>query len=146
MLCFLSRKRTPIESLCNFHRSKPQLQFARTSPSTFLFLLSSQCQRADHSAVAGINRHREHRSQCSSSKHELIAGCPAVNPASVRNRQQWERRALSVVNVAVVIVDTSIRVNTRYSVADLENFFSFSVTCLGARSRLAPRPEAMTGL
>jgi hypothetical protein len=44
------------------------------------------------------------------------------------------------------IVDTSFRVNTAFLIADLENFFSFSVTCFLARRRLAPRPEAMTGL
>ena len=140
------RKRTPIESLSNFHRSKLQLPFARTSPSTFLFLLSSQCQRADHSAVAGINRHREHRSHNSFGEHDLVAGCPADCPTSVRNRRQWEKLVLNVVNVAAVLVDISIHVNHRISVADLKDFSLFSVTCFLARRRLAPRPEAMTGL
>src|SRR5690606_27807690 len=31
----------------DFHRDYSQLPSARTSPATFLFLLSSQCQRAD---------------------------------------------------------------------------------------------------
>ena len=53
---------------------------------------------------------------------------------------------LDVVNVAAVLVDISFHVNHRFSETDLEDFSSFSVTCFRARRRLAPRPEAMTGL
>ena len=53
---FSLRKRAPIESLFNFHQTYVQLPFARTSPSTFLFLLSSQCQRADQ-ATSRPQRH-----------------------------------------------------------------------------------------
>ena len=57
---FSLRKRAPIESLRQAQDCSRNLT-ARTSPSTFLFLLSSQCQRTDHSSVAAINRHRKHQ-------------------------------------------------------------------------------------
>jgi len=44
------------KSCNNFHRNCFQLQFARTSPSTFLFLQSSQCQRADLTASMAERR------------------------------------------------------------------------------------------
>ena len=57
---FSLRKRAPIESLRQVQDCSRNLT-ARTSPSTFLFLLSSQCQRTDHSSVAAVNRHRKHQ-------------------------------------------------------------------------------------
>ena len=57
---FSLRKRAPIESLRQAQDCSRNLT-ARTSPSTFLFLLSSQCQRTDHSSVAAVNRHRKHQ-------------------------------------------------------------------------------------
>jgi len=133
------------KSCNNFHRSKPQLQFARTSPSTFLFLLSSQCQRADHSTVTGINRHREHRSQHLKRTY-LSCWSPSRSTCSFQKHQQWEEQALSVVSVAASLSDISIHVNTAFSITASKDFSSFSVTCSSSCRRLAPPPEAMTGL
>ncbi|WEK04678.1 MAG: hypothetical protein P0Y65_21300 [Candidatus Devosia phytovorans] len=76
----------------------------------------------------------------------LCAGYPAGHPALSETAKQWEEQVLNVVSVAAYLSDISIHVNTVFSVADLENFFSFSVTCFFVRRRLAPRSEAMTGL
>jgi hypothetical protein len=66
------------KSCNNFHRNCFQLQFARTSPSTFLFLLSSQCQRAD------LIPQRENVGEAIApdpfSKTNSLSGCPADRP------------------------------------------------------------------
>ena len=93
---FSLRKRAPIESLCNFHRSKLQLPFARTSPSTFLFLLSSQCQRADPEHLAASTSCESNRFQNSCTKH-IMPGCPEARSFLPETPEQWERTSLDVV-------------------------------------------------
>jgi len=97
---FSLRKRAPIESLLTSTGVNPSFSSQEPRRPRFSFFLSSQCQRADHSAVAGINRHRKQCLQNSARKQDLVAGCPADQPALAENRQQWERNSLSVVNVA----------------------------------------------
>ncbi|SFZ85804.1 hypothetical protein SAMN02983003_2974 [Devosia enhydra] len=74
-------------------------QTARTSPSTFLFLLSSHCQRADPRSLSkgGVIG--------DISLHILkgTASClrlPGSNPALSEDHRQWERPALGVVSAA----------------------------------------------
>lgn len=74
-------------------------QTARTSPSTFLFLLSSHCQRADPKSLSkgGVIGDL--------SLHILkgTASClrlPGSNPALSEDHRQWERPALGVVSAA----------------------------------------------
>ena len=83
------RKRAPIESLRQVP-SYPKNLTARTSPSTFLFLLSSQCQRADLTAQQASNVGESQAPDIHSENNDFLAGYPADQSASVRNRQQWE--------------------------------------------------------
>lgn len=91
------RKRAPIESLCNFHRNCSQLQFARTSPSTFLFLLSSQCQRADP-AQSHVTKRNQSLSKFFR-EQKFASGCPAATLPCQEKRQSVGATKARVVNV-----------------------------------------------
>ena len=90
-ICFLSENVHP-SKVFNFHRNCFQLQFARTSPSTFLFLLSSQCQRADQVTVAGkiVTEASAPKFQ---TERRTLSGRPAVNRFCQKTPEQWEHKA-----------------------------------------------------
>jgi len=89
---------------------------------------------------------------------------PGRSSALSEIAEQWERLALGVVNVAGCSRDVFVCQhpifdfrflpnfeNQKISVAwnlhtEIANFLVISVVCFPARRRLAPRPEAMTGL
>ena len=95
-------------SLFNFHRNCFRLQFARTSPSTFLFLPSSQCQRADLTALAGQDVIGEPVSTFLRETRSYLR-LPGRSSALSEAVDQWERLALVVVNVAGCRRDVSVR-------------------------------------
>ena len=79
---------------------------ARTSPSTFLFLLSSQFQRADPGAtfVVGVGGSRASEFL----RTEPFFRSPGSRSALSGVAEQWERLALGVVSGAGCIRDVSV--------------------------------------
>ena len=84
--------------VCNFRRNCFQLQFARTSPSTFLFLQSSQCQRADLTPLPAETSWKP-SFRIPPGKQNLSSGCPADRLPCQRTLNSGSN-ALGVVNVA----------------------------------------------
>ena len=155
------RKRAPIESLFNFHQTYVQLPFARTSPSTFLFLLSSQCQRADPEDLAVSTSLESNRFQKSSRTKHLVAGCPEARSFLPEAPEQWERKLRSTSSSAAGCIQVRLdcqhpffffqtaQVNPKPSksrTTKIANCLVVSVPCFSLKHLPAPPPEAMTGL
>jgi hypothetical protein len=109
----------PLKKTCT-HRSRSidlltrfasSFRSARTSPSTFLFLPSSQCQRADpyplRDATSGGSTRSQNFSNRTSPPVARQQACP------VRNRRPWEQLAQRRQRWRV-IVKTSKSVNTQF--------------------------------
>ena len=102
---FSLRKRAPID----VYLPNPQLPknlTARTSPSTFLFLPSSQCQRADLQTLAGQTSSGQ-SPQNSFREQNTLSGCPAQCPPCQKNVNSGSQK-LNVVNVAGCIRHTEV--------------------------------------
>jgi hypothetical protein len=112
---FSLRKRAPIESLFNFHQTCIQLPFARTSPSTFLFLLSSQCQRADPGNLAASTSCESSRFQKSS--HKTNPSPVARKPVRLCQKHQNSGSEPRSTSSSGRVLDKSNRtVNTLFSI------------------------------
>lgn len=74
------------------------VQSARTSPSTFLFLPSSRCQRTDPGALAGWRHWKLGFRKIG--KNMTFPRLPGSKSALSEIAEQWERNSLGVVNVA----------------------------------------------
>ncbi len=86
------RKRAPIESLSPYPQL-PKNMTARTSPSTFLFLLSSQCQRADPANATSYEKPKPLKNSTGNSSSSPVARQP---PCPVKkNADQWEPQKLA---------------------------------------------------
>jgi hypothetical protein len=109
MVVYLLSKRT-VEVL--FVRSFDRT--ARASPSTFLFLPSSHCQRADPNP---FSRAASLEAQASEFFREQSSapGCPAAHPALSETVDQWERLA-RVVNGAGCSRDRKVCQHPDFSV------------------------------
>jgi len=136
------RKRAPIESLLTSTRSKGS-SFSSQEPRRprFSFFHSSQCQRADQSTVAGINRHTRAQHPHHSSEKQTSPGCPAPNPQLFETVNSGSQK-LNVVNVGRVLKHHRNDVNTLFhsfvfteaGKTDLEISFDF----IGLLLRLVP--------
>jgi hypothetical protein len=156
---FSLRKRAPIESLLTSTGVNPSFSSQEPRRPRFSFFLSSQCQRADHSAVAGINRHRKQCLQNSARKQDLVAGCPADQPALAENRQQWERtRSASstwpgytqhlIQCQHPIFVSSATRNSSQPAPIrkpETQNSFFASVACRSPQCLAAPRSAAVIG-
>jgi len=147
------------KSCNNFHRNCFQLQFARTSPSTFLFLLSSQCQRADLTSHSGRTSEAtaSYLHQTKQTHHPVARqiACP------VRSRCQWEQLKSFASSASRFLVKFFFTVNRFFSiffsvrfelteenfeVTSKSDYSFFSVACRSSLRRLAPRSAAVSGV
>ena len=157
---FSLRKRAPIEVCSTSTGIASSFSSQEPRRPRFSFFLSSQCQRADHSTVAGINRHRKQCLQNSARNKTslLVAQQISLPLRKIVNSGSETRSASStwpgytqhlIQCQHPIFVSSAARNSSQPAPIrkpETQNSFFASVACRSPQCLAAPRSAAVIGV